>query len=375
MKLENDEEIVSFKDFPVEKLKKWFVENKRDLPWRKSKNPYVVLISEFMLQQTTVSVVIPYFLNWMKKFPSFYDLQKASIEEVLKAWEGLGYYSRARSLHVIARRVWTEFNGLLPEDPQILITFKGIGPYTAKAVALFAFEHKVAPIDGNVLRVMSRFWGIMESIDSTVVKRNIEQLTTAILPDKGFQDAGEGLIELGAMICKKKPLCDNCPLRLQCSAYRTSAQYLLPIRKARRKQIILYRLVMVIRIGNKFFLIKRKKGELMEGLYEFPYMNLNQEEFFNTYSYEKEVCEFLKKEVRYEKHLPLHQHVFTFYKAFLQPIIFELQEEINDENLEPIIFQDLASKVFSAGHRKIVNDLTRDSKNIINISSTLEMKN
>ena len=196
----------------VELLITWFKENKRPLLWRENATPYQIWVSEVMLQQTQVSVVESYFYNWMKLFPTIQELAKTPISKVLKAWEGLGYYSRARNLHDGARMVCRDFKGVLPNDRDSLLKIKGLGPYTVAAILNFAFHQRSAAVDGNVLRVISRYDTIKEEIDKSIAFQKVVSRVENVLPLKEPWVAMEGFIELGALICKKKIPCVNSAL-------------------------------------------------------------------------------------------------------------------------------------------------------------------
>ena len=196
----------------IEALKAWFLKEKRDLPWRENASPYWVWVSEVMLQQTQVSVVVPYFIRWMKKFPTISALAAAQCEDVIKTWEGLGYYSRARNLHKGAQTIVSNYNGKLPKTRNELLAIKGLGLYTANAILAFAFKKKAAPVDGNVRRVLARYDGVYESIDKTKVQKEIQSRAEKLLPERQSYLISEALIELGALICKKKT--QLCPMPL-----------------------------------------------------------------------------------------------------------------------------------------------------------------
>ena len=197
----------------------WFRSNGRTLPWRSGADPYAVLVSEFMLQQTTVAAVKPYFARWMSRFPSFESLAASDEDDVLKLWEGLGYYSRARNLQRAARIVVGEFGGNLPSDPATLRSLPGVGPYTAAAVAAFAFDRCVPVIDANIQRVIARLIDFREPIQTAQARETIDQAAREILPSRGGRLHASALMDLGAMICRSgQPECSQCPMRRFCRA-------------------------------------------------------------------------------------------------------------------------------------------------------------
>ena len=253
-------------------LEEWFNANKRNLPWRENRSAYKVLVSEIMLQQTRAEVVIPYFESWIKKFGDFNKLAAASEEEVIKAWEGLGYYSRARNLHTIAKLVVTKYRGAFPSDKDHIISFKGIGVYTTAAISHFVFNQRVLGADGNINRVMSRFY----NYNGIIANNNaIINLMDEFLPHTNSKNCFEALIELGATICTKKAKCIKCPIASGCKSYIEGTVDLLPLVRKRATQIKLLRVVFVI-MHNDSVLVKKEKKKLMNGLYEFPYIEIKK---------------------------------------------------------------------------------------------------
>jgi len=201
-------------------LLKWHAEHGRhDLPWRQGHHPYAVLVSEFMLQQTTVATVTPRFHDWMTKFPTLADLASATEQEVLSAWEGLGYYSRARRLHAAAKAVIKLHEGTLPTTEEDLLSLPGVGAYTAAAIRAFAHNEQAVVLDTNIIRVLARWGNVTSAIDSSAGRQTLEALASAFFPDSGCRAIASALMDLGAMICKAgKPDCAACPLRTTCSA-------------------------------------------------------------------------------------------------------------------------------------------------------------
>ncbi|KAN0027355.1 hypothetical protein ACTFIV_006937 [Dictyostelium citrinum] len=252
----------------MKELEEWFLEYKRCLPWRENTTPYRVWISEVMLQQTQVSVVIPYFLRWMQKFPTITDLAHASEAVVMKAWEGLGYYSRARNLHTCAKIITDQYEGIIPTSEEALSALPGFGPYTVGAVRSFAFHQKSAAVDGNVIRVLSRYFASSQDCSK---RAYYEQLTLSILPDQNPWITMEGLIELGATVCKKTPNCSICPLQEKCQGYQTQTALEFPKKLKKAPITKLTRYVMVICYQDLVLVKQEKEKKVMSGLYEFPY--------------------------------------------------------------------------------------------------------
>ena len=241
-------------------LAAWFISEGRDLSWRRGRSPYSTWISEVMLQQTQVKVVIPYYLRWMERFPTIEALAKASWDEVVKLWEGLGYYSRAKNLHEGAKEVLEKFGGILPHEIDVLLSIRGIGPYTAGAILSFAFHERRGAIDGNVARVLSRLFLIEEPIDVEKTKNFLLQKLEEHLPLEKPWVVQEGLIELGALICQRKAHCPSCPLQTQCGAYQTGRVNEFPKKKNKMMVTQLFRNVAVIE-SKEALLLRQGKRE------------------------------------------------------------------------------------------------------------------
>jgi A/G-specific adenine glycosylase len=254
----------------VEILLGWYEKEKRDLPWRGSGDPYAIWISEIMLQQTRVETVRDYYHRWMVRFPDIKSLAKADLDTVLKLWEGLGYYSRARNLHKAARLIADEMGGIFPSTYKQILALPGIGPYTAGAIASIAFGQPMPAVDGNVLRVMSRIFALPE-IDQTSVQSAIKQQVADHFPSGREGDYTQALMELGALVCvPHRPLCNCCPLIGQCQAYEQNNQRLWPIIREKKPGKEIKRLVAVIKRGGEFLMHQRPATGLLAGLWEFP---------------------------------------------------------------------------------------------------------
>jgi A/G-specific adenine glycosylase len=252
--------------------------DRRDLPWRRTRDPYAIWVSEIMLQQTRVQTVIPYWERWMAKFPTVNALAAAPLDDVLAAWAGLGYYSRARNLHAGARAVTDTFAGALPRRASELRQVPGIGPYTAGAIASIAYGERAPLVDGNVARVLARLFAIEHDIKSTAGTKALwhraGELMAALPADHEPGDLNQGLMELGATLCSPtSPRCLLCPLARECSAARTGRQDTLPIVAARKKESelpILARAALWIADGDRVVLARRAPEGLFGGLWELP---------------------------------------------------------------------------------------------------------
>lgn len=334
----------------IRQLRHWFLSNARDLPWRGNPSPYEVWVSEVMLQQTQVSVVIPYFLQWMERFPTIAHLANAKEEEVIKLWEGLGYYSRARNLHAGAKQIMAEFQGELPNCPEKLQTIKGLGPYTIGAVLNFAFKQKAPAVDGNVLRVLCRYYNIHDDITKTNTQKTIREKVLSILPENEPWVISEAFIELGAKVCNRTPDCPKCPLREGCEARKHGQAQELPRRKERPAVTVLHRPTGII-VCDQYVLLKpASKGAIMQGLYEFPFVEGSTEEVTPLLNWMKEQK---LKQANNPVSLETVTHGFTRYQAFLYPYLIHVKEKNVIEDYVWVNIEELDSLPFSSGHRRI----------------------
>lgn len=249
----------------------WFEADARDLPWRKTSDPYRIWLSEVILQQTRVDQGLPYYERFIEAFPTVEALASAHEDAVLKRWEGLGYYTRARNLHKAARAIVEDHHGALPRDPQVLQLLPGVGRYTAGAIASIAFGVRAPVVDGNVKRVLARLYDIAESIDEPATDRALWELAGRLVPAKRPGDFNQAMMELGARICvPRNPDCGACPAAKYCQARRAGTQAERPMRSTKKavphKEIV----VAVIEKDGLFLLGKRPTTGLLGGLWEFP---------------------------------------------------------------------------------------------------------
>ncbi|MFW6299236.1 MAG: A/G-specific adenine glycosylase [Bacillota bacterium] len=249
----------------------WFQANKRDLPFRFDKDPYRIFVSELMLQQTQIDTMIPYYERFMERFPTVTDLANADIDEVMELWAGLGYYRRARYLHESAQIIRDQFNGTFPEALSDIESLKGVGRYTARAIHSIAFNAFSPAVDGNVMRVMTRILAYDGDIRKTKHMRAIEETLKPAIKEVNPGDFTEALMEVGALICKKaNPLCEQCPLREYCFAYKHDRQDDFPVvsKRASKSEHTFY--TFVIESDEGFLLTKRPENGLLAGLPSFP---------------------------------------------------------------------------------------------------------
>ena len=252
-------------------LLEWYDHNQRILPWRDNKNPYYIWISEIMLQQTKVQTVIPYFERFIQTLPTIESLANAKEHELLKLWEGLGYYNRVRNLQLAAKEVVEKYNGVLPDDKDELETLKGIGPYTSGAIASIAFNKKYSAVDGNVLRVFSRLLEIRGDIKEPKTKKKIKEFVETLLPNR-VGDFNQGLMEIGATVClpNGQPHCALCPFNTYCKAYLNQTTKEIPEKRSKKKRPIKSKTVLVIKYKNKYAIEKRSNQGLLASMYQFP---------------------------------------------------------------------------------------------------------
>lgn len=249
----------------------WYEGCKRDLPWRKDKDPYKIWVSEVMLQQTRVEAVRPYFERWITRFPTLQSLASAEEEEVIQYWQGLGYYSRARNLLRGVREVNASYGGQIPDTKKEVAGLTGIGDYTAGAILSIAYNKREPAIDGNVLRVFSRLYCIEGDIASSLVKRQIRELVDRELPSDQPGNFNQAVMDLGATICiPKTPRCEVCPLEKCCCAKEQEVQGQLPFKKKKTPPIPVRLLAGIVQDGEKFLLRKRPPTGLLAGMWEFP---------------------------------------------------------------------------------------------------------
>ncbi len=247
----------------------WYLKNKRTLPFRDVYNPYYTLVSELMLQQTQMDTVIPYFNRFIKHYPTICALADAPIDEVLKLWEGLGYYRRAHHLHDAAQTVCYTYHGEFPRDLVLIEKLKGVGRYTARAIHSIAFEQPSVAVDGNVLRVMTRVLAFDGDIQKDHTRKEIEQALEPVILHQKPSDFTQAMMELGATICQKKPQCERCPLRTMCEAYQEGTQELFPVKTAKKTKKNVYVHVFVYESQGKYLLVKRPENGLLANLYTF----------------------------------------------------------------------------------------------------------
>ncbi|MDR6299552.1 A/G-specific adenine glycosylase [Mesonia maritima] len=320
-------------------LLNWYLLNSRSLPWRETSNPYNIWLSEIMLQQTRIAQGLPYYEKFIAHFPTVFDLANAKEEHVLKLWQGLGYYSRARNLHFTAKYVAEELNGIFPDNYKDLKKLKGVGDYTAAAIASICYDEPVAVVDGNVYRVLARYFGVETPINSTEGVKQFKALAQEMLYKKDPKHYNQALMEFGALHCKpKNPLCESCPFQKNCVAFQQGKTASLPVKLKKTKVTTRHFNYLVFKKNDETLLQKRTGKGIWKNLYEFPLLEtseeIQKEAFTNHPEVEKLVGKNFKNIRLYNnkpiKHVLSHQKLFAkfwiisvedFPVAFEKPII------------------------------------------------------
>ena len=300
-------------------LIKWYLQKKRDLPWRNTINPYLIWLSEIMLQQTRVAQGMPYFLSFTTAFPTVFDLAKANEEQVLKLWQGLGYYSRARNLHQTAQYIATELNGIFPDTYIDLLKLKGVGEYTAAAIASFAYNEVVPVVDGNVFRVLSRYFDIETDIAQASAKKEFAALAFELMPKDSPAIFNQAIMEFGALQCvPNSPNCSICVFNESCAALQKNKVDQLPVKTKKLKVRNRYFNYIVASDENENTLIQKRTSKgIWHNLYEFPLLETEKEEDFdfvseqiqNEYFKENTISSILETNDKSIVHKLSHQHL------------------------------------------------------------------
>ncbi|GGI42228.1 A/G-specific adenine glycosylase [Mammaliicoccus stepanovicii] len=341
-------ESINFK----EDLLHWYYENKRQMPWRETTNPYYIWLSEVMLQQTQVNTVKPYYNAFIKAFPTIEDLSNAKEEEVLKYWEGLGYYSRVRNFHEAVKEVHESYNGVVPTDPTEFKHLKGVGPYTNAAVMSIVHNHPLPAVDGNVLRVWSRLTSNYADIQLQKTKKTFEEeLMPYVQTNSG--DFNQAMMELGATVCTpKNPICLFCPVQTHCEAFHQGVVTELPVKKKKIKKKTVNYVVLYITNKNGEVLVRKRSAKLLHNMWEFPMFEHDE----SIHSIEEELDAVIDIESEPEF---TTKHVFTHmtwnmevYRAYTQKNSFKAPYRwISKQQKDQLSFSTSMSKIFSKMNR------------------------
>jgi A/G-specific adenine glycosylase len=297
----------------------WYRRNQRSLPWRKTSNPYRIWISEIMLQQTQVDTVIPYYHRFLKAFPTVSSLARAPLQDVLKVWENLGYYSRARNIHTAARMIVEKFGGRIPDNLEEIKTLPGVGLYTAGAILSIAYGQALPAVDGNVRRILCRLFAIRKPVDDAREQKQLQKLAASLIPAKHPGDFNQALMDLGATICKaKNPDCSRCPVACQCQARLHDLQKVLPI--TRKAPAIPHRQAAAAIIRNSegmLLVVQRPTSGLLASLWKLPGGFIESDEDLKK-SLRHSVKEELSISIRPRKYLASVNHTYTHFRITLQ---------------------------------------------------------
>ncbi|SFB16887.1 A/G-specific DNA-adenine glycosylase [Lentibacillus halodurans] len=341
-----------------ERLIEWYQHNKRDLPWRYDQDPYKVWVSEIMLQQTKVDTVIPYFQRFMLKYPTVYDLANADEQDVLKTWEGLGYYSRARNLQNAVREVVASYGGEVPDDPKSLGSLKGVGPYTKGAILSIAFDQPQPAVDGNVMRVLSRVLKIEDDIAQPKVKKQFERYAETLISHDDPSSFNQGIMELGALVCTpKEPMCMLCPVQELCRAFQEGMEQDLPIKSKAKKQKKVPYIVLLIRNDNNEYLIeKRPDNGLLANMWQFPMVpvdEIGKDHAKNWFEMEYGIdVELLSKQGELK-------HVFTHIIWQLEVVAaVTASNQTTDERLRFVSCNEMDNYPFPVSHQNMMQYIT-----------------
>jgi A/G-specific adenine glycosylase len=333
------------------KLLRWFENNGRDLPWRKTRDPYAIWVSEIMLQQTQVATVIPYYQRFLKSFPTIRHLAKANLSKVLKVWEGLGYYSRARNLHRASQIVLNHFHGFIPDTLKDLLSLPGIGRSTAGAILSFAFQKEAPILDGNVKRVLSRFFAMRGKTEGLLWK-----ISESLIPKGRSNPFNQALMDLGSMLCTPKdPQCSFCPFQKLCRGFLSGKPERYPLRTI--KKIIPHRVAVsaVIQKDGKVLLHQRPLKGLLGGLWEFPNWKIEEKRRLRL-----RLRNCIEKEmgmnVKVKESIGVFQQAYSHFKLTLH--VYQCQAIVGNGNGMWIPLKNLASLPMSRIHRRIANVLS-----------------
>ena len=338
------------------KLLTWYTLHKRDLPWRRTKDPYKIWVSEVMLQQTQVDTVIPYYERWLKRFPTVEALAKANLDQVLKVWEGLGYYARARNLHKAAKVLHEENGGKFPDSYEEIRRLPGIGNYTAGAISSIAFNLPDPVLDGNVARVLCRLFAIHQDPKLPKTQNKLWELAESLLPKKNPGDFNQALMELGALVCLADlPKCLLCPFALLCEAHKKGLELSLPIRIQKKAIPTVPVSVALLWKNGRLLIQKRPEKGLLGGLWEFPGGKIEKDETVEE-ALRRELKEELGVEMEIERPLPTVKHAYTHFRVILHPFECRLTNgnpPLSQQKRRWVLPERLKDFAFPTANRKI----------------------
>ncbi|WP_114941119.1 A/G-specific adenine glycosylase [Mucilaginibacter endophyticus] len=326
----------------TDEIVQWYLKNKRDLPWRNTTDAYVIWLSEIILQQTRVEQGMPYFYRFLEKYPDVSSFAAAHEDEILKLWQGLGYYSRGRNMLKTARLVQELHHGRFPDSYNELIKLKGIGEYTAAAIASFAANEAKAVVDGNVYRVLARYLGIYEPINSTAGKKTFQQVADDFLNKKMPGLHNQAMMEFGAMLCKPKaPSCNICPVRMDCVAFNTNAVADLPVKLKNLKVRERFLNYFLVTDGDTVLMNKRGDRDIWANMYDLPMVETDTLLSTKELLKQPAVLDVFGNDIEAIEVSPVYKHILTHQRLFVRLIKIENQPIKMNENWVKIKVQNL----------------------------------
>lgn len=337
----------------------WFEREQRDLPWRINKDPYRVWVSEIMLQQTRVEAVKPYYRNFMDKFPTLEALANADEDEVLKAWEGLGYYSRVRNLHAAVKEVQETYGGQVPNTPEEIGKLKGIGPYTKGAVLSIAYGVPEPAVDGNVMRVLSRILSIWDDIAKPKTRKLFEDVIREIISRDNPSYFNQGLMELGALICiPKNPSCLLCPVRTHCRAFHEGVQRELPVKTKAKDPVTVPIAAGIFQTKDGRYLVHKRPGTgLLANMWEFPNVEVQE----GISNHKQQLSYFMKEQfgltVTVGEYMTNVQHTFSHRTWDIFAFSGTIEEDVAEtESMKLLTLEEVEEYTFARSHKQIFEE-------------------
>lgn len=359
----------------TQNILEWYDANGRSLPWRETPEPYAVWVSEIMAQQTQIDRVIGYYERWMERFPDISSLASAHEEEVLKLWEGLGYYSRARNILKAAQRVENEYGGAFPQEFKSILQLPGVGEYTAGAISSIAFGLCEPAVDANVLRVFSRLMNVEQPVKERGAKARITEQVKKLIPRERPGDFNQAIMEFGALICSKRPVCDECPVRSACKSYERGVVSKRPVLPEPKKIIKIDMATGVLVHDGKVLIQKRKPDDVWPGLWEFPGGVIEEGETPDE-ALVREYMEEVELSIEPIGKITTVSYSYTRYRVTMHCYLCKLT---NGEVPKPIFHEaveghfmlpkELFRFAFPAGHRRLIECMENDASEVtLNIS-------
>jgi A/G-specific adenine glycosylase len=334
------------------KLIGWYEQNARDLPWRHTENPYFIWVSEIMLQQTQAVTVIPYYDRFIQTLPTIHDLAHCDESLLMKLWEGLGYYSRVRNMQTTAKEILTKHQGVFPSTYADLIRLKGIGEYTAGAILSIAYHQKISAVDGNVMRVLSRYFAIDADIALETTKRQLIDLNNTLLDDDQPHQYTQAIIELGATLCTKRlPKCDVCPVAENCMARAQHIEHLLPVKAKAKAKKEYHFVTFILEDESGKFVVEKVTDNLLKGLYLLPQVEADE------LPYALEELASNGYDVLFTQPLGLYKHVFTHLIWYMDVYYAKIQS--SSAHTTVTSFEDVA---MATAHKQIILKEKKDVK-------------